>query len=318
MPGPTIDQARAFCAVAETRSYKGAAAKLPHSALSVMRLTERFAVAVGRGDLFASAGRGEVALTAAGRELLPATRRFVTAADALLRKRAEIRFSAYPSIVQQVMAERSDLLDAEVPLILVDVSEESRGDGGKGLVSAVGSGRLDLAVAPSRLLAKDDLRTAGLRELPLYRWQLRIVLPDGHPLRTRPKVAPADLTGLQISAAPRGHRSRELLERAFDDAGVRLEVALESDSQEMLDSVARNSNRHAAVIPDDAFGAPDKGMGPYLTAGGRRGTGGEYSLYLRGVESGTEGDATANRELAVARVATEIQAALRRPDPRVQ
>ena len=306
---PTIDQAKAFCEVADNRSYVRAGERLEQTRMSVIRLVGRFAESVERGELFTPSRRGEVDLTAAGRELLPAARRFVAAADALTDNRAEIRFSAYPSIVQQVMTRCPDLLEAEVPMLLVDVSEESRGDGGRGLVSAVSSGRLDLVAAPSRLLSHKELEIEGLQELFLYSWQLRVVVPEGHGFEAKDALAPAQLAGLQIGAAPAGHRSRALLEAAFAAAGTGLEVALESDSPEMLHSVARHSNLHVAIIPDDSFGASDEGLGPSLTDGSRRCMGGDYSLYLR--DLGLDGRSSpAGREVAVTRVATTIRAAL--------
>lgn len=312
MAKPTIEQARAFCEVADLRSYEKAGERLGHSRMSVIRLVGRFGESVGRSDLFTPSQRGEVKLTAAGRELLLATRRFVAAAEALTESHAEIRFSAYPSIVQQIMEEEPKLLEGQAPLVLDDVSEERRVDGGAGLVNAVTTGRLDLAAAPSKLLSSKDLKRQRLKELALYSWKLRVVLPKEHPLRDRASITPDQLAELRISAAPHGHHSRYLLDSAFGTADVPLNVALESSSQHMLRAVARKGERHAAVIPDDAFGAPNPGLGPCLTDGSRRRMGGKYSLYLR-VADHNDGTEVARRELAVTEIATLIQAGLKRP-----
>jgi DNA-binding transcriptional LysR family regulator len=312
MAKPTIEQAKAFCEVADLRSYAEAGERLGHSRMSVIRLVDRFGKSVGRSDLFTPSRRGRVTLTAAGRELLVTTRRFVAAADALTEGRTEIRFSAYPSIVRQVLSRAPDLLEGQMPLLLDDVSEERRVDGGVGLVNAVATGRLDLAAAPSKLFDSKDLKSQGLRELSLYRWRLRVVLPEKHPDRSKRSIAPAQLAELRISAAPHGHHSRHLLDSAFGTAGVPLRVALESSSQHMLRSVAYNSSRHAAVIPDDAFGAPDRELGPHLTDGSHRAMGGEYSLYLR-IADRKDTTQAARRELAVSEVAARIQRELKRP-----
>jgi hypothetical protein len=214
------------------------------------------------------------------------------------------------------MERRSDLLDAQIPLILVDVSDESRGDGGWGLIDAVSAGRLDLAAAPSGLLDGKQLKEAGLRELKLYRWALRVVLPDDFPLRGRKSLTPADLEAVKLAASPRGHRSRNVLEQAFQAADIALEVELESDSPEMLRSVARNSRHHVAVIPDDSFGAPDETLGPRLRVEGQPVLGGQHSIYLRIAEE--PGSDLPEREVMVERVAREIQAALGSPRAAVE
>lgn len=305
MAQPTIEQAKAFCEVAETRSYAEAARRLGHSRAGLIRLVDRFAKSVGRTELFGPSRRGQVQLTAAGGELLDPARRFVAAAEGLVGGPQQIRFSAYPIIVQQVMAEAPDLLEAEVPLLLDDVSEERRGDGGEGLVRAVVNGRLDLVAAPSRLLADDELESRKLEELHLYDWKLRVVLPRGYSGRSKKRISPAELAELEISAAPPGHRSRHLLEFAFESAGVPLWVDLESSSQHTLRSIA-NSRRHAAVIPDDAFGSPDEDLGPCLTDGRGQPVGDSYSLYLRTPELKSSIEA-GRREVAILNAAQVIQ-----------
>jgi len=308
MAQPTIEQAKAFCAVAETHSYAEAARRLGHSRVGLIRLVERFADSVGRSGLFGPSRRGRVELTAAGSELLDPAWQFVAAAEALIGSPRQIRFSAYPIIVQQVMAKAPELLEADVPLLLDDVSEERRGDGGEGLVRAVVNGRLDLVAAPSGLLSDEERELRKLEEFHLYDWKLRVILPRGYSSRSKKRISPGELVefaDLEISAAPHGHRSRRLLEFAFDSAGVPLRVDLESSSQHTLRSIA-NSRRHASILPDDAFGTPDENLGPCLTDGSGRPVGDSYSLYLRTPETkaSTEAD---QRELAILKAAQVIQ-----------
>lgn len=49
----------------------------------------------------------------------------------------------------------------------------------------------------------------------------------------------------------------------------------------MLRELCRVSPHHAAVLPDDAFGAPDETVGPALTTRNGERSGGAYSLYRR-------------------------------------
>lgn len=308
-PGPTVEQARAFCAVAGAVSYKQAADRLHLSEhVPVIRLVNRFSKALGRGRLVLSNPRGEVWLTPAGREILPAAQRFVDSALALRELPAEIRFSAYPTIAGRVAQRCGDLLEAPVPLVMHDISEASREDGGWGLVHDVVAGRLDMAIAPI------GLAHAGLEEHFLYAWRLRVVLPEAEsPLSGRKRVTPADLASWRIAASPVGHTSRDLLEAAFAAQGVDLKVALESPNQELLRSVARGGQHYVAVMPDDAFDTPDVRRGPCLTAPGMPRLGGGYALYIRPTEWARGHSGASSRDAAISAAALSLREALRSP-----
>ena len=275
-PGPTVEQANAFWAVAETGSYRGAAERLGFADhVPVLRLVNRFAKALGRGPLIHSSSRGKVMLTPAGSDVLPAARRFVESARALTEGRAEVRFSSYPAIAGRVAANCWHLLDAEIPLVLKGVSEASREDGGATLVKDVAEGRLDLVIAPSGLGAGE------LTERPLYAWTLRVVVQEDSPLARRDSVRPADISPFQIAAAPLGHTSRGLLAKAFALDGLELKVALESPNPGLLRAVARGSGRYVAVMPDDSLEEADVQKGPRLAARGKGSFEGRYSIYMR-------------------------------------
>jgi len=293
-PSITIEQARAFCEVARSSTYAAAADRLApdraargQSHVRVIRLIGRFAAALGHRprELVHTDNRGGVTLTALGLEVLPLARRLVDAADALQVEQRAVRFSTYPSIAGQVVAACPELLDAEVPLLLTDVSEVARRDGGAQLVRDVADGILDIAVAPA------SLGVAGVEERLLYRWSL-CCLPPGRRGSLEEEAAtirPADMQRFAIAAAPSGHRSREALERAFADDDVRLVVAVESSSQELLRDLAAHSSRHVAVVPDDAFGSrlPDAGQPggtPRIVSRSTPWWGGDYALYWRAAD----------------------------------
>lgn len=303
-PNPTVEQARAFCEVAKAHSYIAAAERLNLAGhVPLIRLVSRFTKVVGRGPLVRADSRGRVTMTAAGLEILPAARRLVEAADALASTRPQVRFSAYPSIAARVATRCSELLVADVPLILTDVSEGSRDDGGRGLVRSVAEGTLDLAIAPTGL-GSDELE-----ERFLYAWDLRIVVPadPGHPLCGRRTVRPEEIASFRIAASPPGHKSREALIGAFALERVALRVELESTSQDVLRSVAEAGRTFVAVIPDDAF--DDQPGWPRLVAG-RRTIGGRYALYLRQRHPVGGEAALPGRDVEIDRVATAIKNAL--------
>lgn len=299
---PTVEQVRAFCAVADHHSYSAAGRDLGKHRVAVNRLVARFSAAVGQGILIHATTTGQATLTPQGYEVLGAARRFLAAADALLKRRPAIRFSAYPSIAQRVVERAPELLTDAYPVDLVQVAERARHDGGRGLVADVAAGRLDLAVAPAGQALQ------GISETAAYSWSLRVVFP-GHAFRpARTRVRPAELSSYRLLATPVGHRSRELLAEAFEADGELLTLAVESESQELLRTIALNSYEHAAVLPDDAFGAPDAGLGPQLVSSNATVYGGKYCVYSRSEATGE--DRADPRVQLIADVADRVRRAL--------
>lgn len=292
---PTLEQAQAFCAAADHHTYRKAAQALGvRNHVSVIRLVGRFGDALPTGALVTANSRGEVTLTAAGAAVLPFARRFLDAARGMANVKPGVRFSAYPSIAGQVVSSCSELLDASPPLLLTNVSETARQDGGRQMVLDVAAEVLDVAVAPTGTDAK------GVSSRPLYEWTLRVMLPDSADhLGGRAWVTPPDLRGIALAAAPAGHLSRRLLEGVFAQAGESLEVAVESNSQEVLRDLVSKGRRHAAVLPDDAFG-PSEAFGPAITTVAGDRWGGSYSTYVR------DGSAFAPDRTAIERMLTVI------------
>lgn len=284
---PTLEQAVVFCALADAavagQGMVAAAHALGHSdTKKVSGLLARFGNSLNRGPLIARPGRGKLELTAAGVEVLPWARQFVSAATNMRERPADIRFSAFPSVaarVVRVLARHFEApADGKDPrLVLHGVTESSRNDGGRGLVRRVISGEVDLVIAPS------DLTNDTLMERPLYQPKLRIALPAEHPLSSAAEITPTQLRDLHIMAAPKGHVSRGVLDDAFADAHVHLDIALESTDQHVLHDIASMSRHFAAAIPGDAFRDLDEAFGPVLRSGGHSMR--QYSLYQRPEDS---------------------------------
>jgi DNA-binding transcriptional LysR family regulator len=300
---PTVEQARAFIAAADAPTYKEAAKRLPSGtdSIRVQRLVRRLAKAIGSDPLVVSDWRGVLTLTEAGRDALEMARRFVDAGDALHLTPGRLLFSAYPVIATRLVAARPDLIEGPKPLELFEISEVSRNDGGAELVRRVASGRLDIAIAPAGMAGAE--RT--LREHPLYTWSLRIALPQAHPKANSESVTPADVADLRFVVAPRGHLSRELVEGAFNVAGMKLNVLLEAESQFFMNQVAHKSRSLAAAIPDDAFGTTGRRIGPVLTSHGKT-LGGNYAIYVR---KGRVGAARSRREQQIDAMVKQIASA---------
>lgn len=286
-PTPTLEQARAFVAVAESATYREAADSLGFGKdhVPVIRLVARFTRAVGVGKLVNANRRGGVTLTDLGMRVFPAAQTLVQAADALSHIHDDIRFSSYPAIAGRLLAAAPDLLEGEEHLSFYGVTENNRADGGVALVERTLTGELDIVIASSQL--REHLDAGELKERELYRWQLQVVLPGGHrhALAGEPTISPARLARFKIVCAPAGHKSRALLERTFTADSVPLTVATESANQDVLYHMAANSKTFAAVLPSDSFIQPpgkatDRRLGPELVAGDYHPEG-RYSVYAR-------------------------------------
>jgi len=301
----TVKQVRAFVEVVSAGSYKGAAdARGEDGYAHIFRLVERLEETLGRGDLVKSHGRSDITLTSVGREILPIAEQFLAVAAAFHEPETEVRFSAYPSVARQIVEQHSDLLSAETPLVLTNVDDSSRGDGGRKLALAVADMKLDLAVAPAGLFADDRVQQLGLVEIPLYSWTLRALLSDPK-TRNRTELTVSELSRFRICASPKGHLSRQMLKSAFDASNKYLKVEFESTSQELLRDLAEHGANYAAVLPDDAFGRVDSTLGPRIVDASGKACSGTYSIYLRK----TVGPYS-QRESAVEDVASKIQDAI--------
>lgn len=315
-PHPTFEQVRAFCAVANASSYKEAAEHLElEEHVTVIRLVSRFTKTLGQGQLIVQEPKGRIRLTATGSRVLPAAKGFLESARELAELRPEIRFSAYPTIAGKMAQRCPELLEQEVPLVLKNISEANRQDGGWKLVHDVASGRLDMAIAPAQL-QEEHLTSEQLTERPLYSWRLRVIFPGEHAdratakLRDKKRVTPADIANYRIAVAPSGHKSRELLREAFDMAGIPLKIALESPNQELLRAVASGGAKHVAVIPDDAFEAQDVTAAPELRVkGSERRFGGKYALYMRTEDA--PGEDLSTHDAVIADAAEQLVLAFR-------
>ena len=246
------------------------------------RLVRRFEEALcAPGGFITTTPDGLVTLTDAGEEVLPFAREFVSAANALAPRaiagRAQIVLSTYPAIAIRIAGKLAALLEEE-RLVLHQVGDATRKERGTGLVQQVAAGRVDIAVAPSRVNA---LGAFDVQEDLAFEWSLRVVLPRGHTLQHDASISLRSLIGqdLALLCSPSGHGSRDMFEEACQRLGLSAPVVMESSDQPLLRSLAGESRRLAAIIPEDMAGVSDA-FGPVLTDG-RRPLGGTYSVYQR-------------------------------------
>jgi DNA-binding transcriptional LysR family regulator len=295
----TIEQVRAFVAVAETHSYGAAQGRLGLRAPEAVRhLVARLETALGLSQLerlFRADYKGSLTLTPRGQLLLSRAEKFLLAADELGVYEPYVRIGAYPSIALRL----AEHLPAHLPEHAFDnLSDASRSDGGTTLLRRLEAGHLDLVVAPSGWTS-----TANLVERRLYWWRLRAVFAGSDQPGTPRTMTLFDLRNRPVLLSPIGHGSRQVLDQGCAEEGIVLKVAMELSEQHVMRALAQANSERAwtAIMPDDAFGDPNAELGPVLiTRHGHRILAGSYSLYHQSLEAASNEDVRAMAEAIVA------------------
>jgi DNA-binding transcriptional LysR family regulator len=292
-------------ALAEARTFEQAAKDVGARSAEAVRMgVRRLAQETNRSALFRM-NRGKVVFTADGEQVLVAARRLVEHANSMVDDTIRLRFSTFPRLVARAAPAVQDFhrnrRNDGIRVWYHDISEDHRREGGRGLVRRASVGELDLVVATA------GIEEPGTVEEPTYGWRLRVVLPSG--TRRRKRIGVDALDGYNIVCAPRGHASRELLQRAFDDAGRILLPTMEVTDQRLARQIAHYSDNLATVLPSDAFEDHETAdaLGPPLI-----GPSGEeyqqlYSVYRAArLDASTEAQHQ-TRQAALKRFATSVR-----------
>jgi DNA-binding transcriptional LysR family regulator len=221
-----LRQLEHFIAVAEESSFTRAAQRLRvvQSTLSVsVRALER---ELGARLLERTTHR--VQLTDAGRALLAEARNALAAVeagrDAVAAVQGGVRGTVRIGIMNSLrlidLASALTRYHRERPL--VQIVPHTAVGGSAELVAGVLDGSLDLAFA-----ALPGPYPRGLSVRPLASEPLLLACPDDHPLAGRERVALPELNGERFVDFPVGWGIRTIVDRIFDRAGVRREIAVE-------------------------------------------------------------------------------------------
>jgi DNA-binding transcriptional LysR family regulator len=239
---------RYFIAIAEERSFTGAAERLwiaqPGLSTQMRRLEAELGV-----QLFERHPRG-IELTQAGELFLERARLAVSAADVALATGRDLETGVVGSLRLGLAAEvrwplASELLlrfGRERPGVELSVVEAYGGT----LWRDLRAGRLDALIAPTGHGSAD----LGTLQLGYVDWV--VLIGTGHPLAGIGSVDAGDLQGERIAVT--GHRDGAVLDRTVSDVLAELGVAAE------LVPGAQGPARHAAVAANDAVvltAAPD-------------------------------------------------------------
>lgn len=96
------------------------------------------------------------------------------------------------------------------------------------IVSSVGEGRADAGIVAS------SISEPGLRCVPLFEDQLRLVVSEHHPLTLQPRLEMGHLASLPMILFSKGTWYRRLTDDLFQRCGVEPDVRMEIDSFEAI------------------------------------------------------------------------------------
>ena len=169
-----------------------------------------------------------VRLTDAGRALLAEARNALSALDAARDAVAAVQGGVRGTIRVGIMNSLR-LIDLASALTRyhqqrpqVQIVPHTAGGGSVELVAGVLDGSLDMAFT-----ALPGPYPDGLAVRPLASEPLLLACPDDHPLAGRERVAVAELQGEKFVDFPVGWGTRAIVDRVFEQAGVRREIAVE-------------------------------------------------------------------------------------------
>jgi len=229
------------------------------------------------------------ALAETARKVLSAYDEVRAASDTSLRS-VILRFAAYPAHLKRFAAQALGEIEHEFPNLRVELQDlEGRRRRGGGLTSTtqLRERAVDMVIAVCNF---DERVPTGLEAKDLYGWRLMAVVGPDDPLSSqRPKslrrsrtLDVRELRGRRLLVAPKGHRSRDLLD-LFANADPPWEVVGESEDPEVLASIASYSDR-VAVIPTDSLPAIED-IWPILMAPSHGELGGKYRVLWRSSDS---------------------------------
>lgn len=202
---PTLAQLRAFVAVARSRHFGTAAAKLGVSQPSLSQALS--SLESGLGVQLVERSTRKVLITEAGMSLLEQASGIVSSAAELVSSaagltgelRGTLRLGLIPTVAPYRLPALLPKLRSEVDDLTVTVVEDQTAR----LLESLRAGRIDAAI-----LALPALNS-GLTEIPLYDEEFVLVVPPEHPLAGRTDLGPDDLTGLPLLLLDEGHCLRD-------------------------------------------------------------------------------------------------------------
>lgn len=98
---------------------------------------------------------------------------------------------------------------------------------------------------------------AGVAQHPITEGQSVCILPAGHPLAARPRLTPADLRNEPFISLNRTVYSGQNVDRIFEEAGVRRNIVLETQTASVACAFVKNGMGVAIIDPFTAHSVAD-------------------------------------------------------------
>ncbi len=219
-----IRQLRALAAIAETRTFTAAAARVHVTQAAISMQIRQLELETGT-LLFVRTPRRCV-LTHAGELLLERARRILREHDGALAELAELSGTAHGRL--RLGSASAMFSSDQLPLILkelrarrenVEVTVTSGTS--EALVRQITSGELDIAFISLPVEAR------GVQTELLLKDELIAIAHPDHPLAHKRVISPFELAGQKLILGERGGNTRRLIDGFFAEAGLRPVVAME-------------------------------------------------------------------------------------------
>ena len=240
---------RAFLTAARIGNFTRAAAELHISQSAFTVQIRQLEDALGV-TLFDRSKR-RVALTAAGRDVLPPLERILIDAEAVVAqtrqltglRRGVVRVAALPSIAAQLLPQAIHKFRQMYPGITVQISDVT----GETLVDQVRREEVDFGIG-SRMRVDREIAAS-----PLLVDRLCAFAPPGHLLARRDSVSLRDLVQHPLILTARDSSVREILERALRHEKLPLNISWETNYMSTAIGLV-SAGLGIAVLPEAAAG----------------------------------------------------------------
>lgn len=247
-----LRQIEAFLAVAQTLSFTRAAERSgstqPTVSHQIAELERRLGI-----QLFDRVGKS-VRLTEAGTLFqgfaMRATKQiedaFVALAELEGLARGTLRLGVIQSLSHTLLPPPLGEFLLLHPGVNVSVTELSARD----IEAGLASGRFDLGIAFAPALQEET-------ELePILEEEMVLVVRKGHPLGEFSSISTARLTGVRMALLDSSYSTRRLIDRYFEEAGARPEIAFTTSAMSVMLAIAEESDL-ATIVPWSGF-IPDQ------------------------------------------------------------
>jgi len=239
-----IGHLQTFIAVAEARSFRAAGESIGRSQPAVTAQIGQLEAQLGVKLFLRDARR--VALTLAGRELLPRARRLVAEAETLVRdfqgkeglSGGRLALSVAPTVASGLVARALHPFRLEFPAVQTSIRE----DMADAMFGALAEGAVEVGVGPYA----DPPHPFAFT--PILEQPFLLTAPRGHPFAGKRPLRFEDIAGQPLILPSRGTTARRLLAETAERRGIALDGVCEATQYQTIAAMAA-AGLGVAVMP---------------------------------------------------------------------